>query len=299
MKLKAFILIITACALWGTSGLFVDFLAPYGFNTFHMMGARSCVAFVAIALYALIFNRKKFKTNIKALLLFALAGLSIYATGAFYYASMQMTSVSTAVVLMYSAPIYVMIFSVLFLGEKLTPLKLVSVALMLVGCCFVSGIIGGLRFDAVGILLGILAGIAYAAYNIATKISMQKGNDPVTCTLYSFMFMAMIAFVFTEPQKMAEYSKASPATIIPALIALGLITSIIPYFLYTLSLRDIPAGTAASLGILEPMSATLFSVILLGEKLTLLSAVGMVLILAAVFMLGKAEGKHKEKTDEA
>ena len=128
---------------------------------------------------------------------------------------------------------------------------------------------------------------------------MQKGNDPVTCTLYSFMFMAMIAFIFTEPQKMAEYSKASPATIIPALISLGLFTSIIPYFLYTLSLRDIPAGTASSLGILEPMSATIFSVMLLGEKLTLLSAVGMILILAAVFMLGKAEGKHKEKTDEA
>lgn len=296
MKIKSFIYIITACALWGTSGLFVDFLAPYGFNTFHMMGARSTVAFIAIALYALIFNRQKFKTSFKAIILFAIAGLCIYGTGAFYYASMQMTSVSTAVVLMYSAPIYVTAFSVIFLGEKMTPLKLVSVIFMLIGCCFVSGIIGGLRFDLVGILLGILAGIAYAAYNIATKISMQKGNDPVTCTLYSFMFMAAIAIVFAEPAKMAEYSAASPGTIIPALIALGLFTSIIPYFLYTLSLKSIPAGTASSLGILEPMSATIFSIAFLGEKLSIFSALGMILILIAVFMLGRAEGGHKEKT---
>ena len=78
-------------------------------------------------------------------------------------------------------------------------------------------------------------------------------------------------------------------------VALGLITSIIPYFLFTIALRDISAGTASSLGILEPMSATLFSIAFLGEKLTVLSSIGMLFILSAVFMLGKAEGKGEAK----
>jgi drug/metabolite transporter (DMT)-like permease len=127
---------------------------------------------------------------------------------------------------------------------------------------------------------------------------MQRGNDPITCTLYGFMFMAIIATVFAEPQKIIENSKADPIRTLPLLILLGIITSIVPYFLYTLSLREIPAGTAASLGILEPMSATLFSILFLGEKLTLISIIGMVLILSAVFMLGKAEGARKEKKNE-
>ena len=102
----------------------------------------------------------------------------------------------------------------------------------------------------------------------------------------------------TPPRAERQYSPAlssKPFPIIILLVALGLITSIIPYFLYTLSLREIPAGTAASLGILEPMSATLFSIAFLSEKLTVLSTVGMVLILSAVFMLGKAEGKGETK----
>jgi drug/metabolite transporter (DMT)-like permease len=295
MKIKSFIYIIAACALWGSSCLFVNAMAPYGLSTLQMMGARSAVAFIAIALYSLIFNRSTFKTSSKSLLLFALVGLFIYATGALYYASMVMTSVSTAVVLMYTAPIYVVIFSVIFLKERLTKLKLISIIIMLVGCTFVSGIIGGLRFDAIGILLGILSGLAYAGYNIVTKISMQKGYAPTTCTLYGFMFMTFVALTFCEPQKTATIITQDPLPIISLFVALGLITSIIPYFLYTLALREIPAGTAASLGILEPMSATLFSIVFLGEKLTVLSIIGMLLILFAVFMLGKAEGKGEVK----
>jgi drug/metabolite transporter (DMT)-like permease len=110
--------------------------------------------------------------------------------------------------------------------------------------------------------------------------------------------MAVMALTLGEPHKVIENAGANPKLIIPLFIALGLMTNIIPYFLYTLSLREIPAGTAASLGILEPMSATLFSVIFLNEKLTVVSTVGMVLILAAVFMLGKAEGGHNEKQNE-
>ena len=296
MKLRSLIYIITACALWGTSGLFVNALSPYGFNALHLTSVRALIAFLSMALFSLIKSRHSFKTDPKSLLLFALVGIGIFGTGSLYFASMQMTSVSTAVVLMYTAPIYVMIFSVIFLKEKLTALKLVSVVIMLGGCCLVSGIIGGLKFNALGIVIGALSGVAYAAYNIATKISMQKGNDPISCTMYGFMFMFIVSLFLSSPAEIVTITVKEPTRIIPLLLAIGIITVVIPYFLYTLSLRDIPAGTASSLGILEPMSATLFSVMILGEKLTILSAVGMILILTAVFMLGKAEGKHKEET---
>ena len=75
--------------------------------------------------------------------------------------------------------------------------------------------------------------------------------------------------------------------IIPLIVGIGVFTCILPYVFYTLGLRDVPAGTATALGIIEPLSATVFSVAFLGEKLTAPLIIGMVLILAAVFALAK------------
>ena len=180
------------------------------------------------------------------------------------------------------------------MGEKLTPLKLVSVAFMLIGCCLVSGIVGGIKFDMLGIAVGALSGIAYAAYNIFTKLSMQKGNDPICCTMYGFMFMSIVSLFFASPADIVKNATKAPLVTVPLLLGLGVVTVVLPYFLYTLSLRDIPAGTASALGIIEPMAATLFSVIILHEKLDIFSVCGIILILVSVFMLGKAEGKTKK-----
>ena len=81
------------------------------------------------------------------------------------------------------------------------------------------------------------------------------------------------------------------------LIIFGVTTCVAPYFLYTFALRELPAGTASSLGILEPMSATLLSAVFLSEIPDPLSWVGILLILAAVVMLGLAEkniGENKK-----
>ena len=61
---------------------------------------------------------------------------------------------------------------------------------------------------------------------------------------------------------------------------------------YTKAMRTLPAGTASALGIVEPMAATVFSIAFLDERLSVISVAGIILILLAVFLLGKAEGKE-------
>jgi drug/metabolite transporter (DMT)-like permease len=187
-----------------------------------------------------------------------------------------------------------MIFSVLFLGEKVSKLKLVSIVCMLAGCCLVSGMIGGLKFNVAGILIGVLSGISYAAYNILTKIAMRRGFTAVTATMYSFVFMAVIALSFSSPIDIVYAAKNDPLPLIPMLIALGIVTHVLPYLFYTLSMKSLPVGTVSALGIVEPMAATIFSVILFKEKLDIFSASGIILILAAVFLLAKAEDTAEE-----
>ncbi len=290
MKTRAFIFIVLAGIFWGTSGIFVHYLAPYGFTSIQMTAMRATVSFVVMGVYVLIKNRGLFKVNLKEILLFFGSGLSFLLTATFYYTSMQLSSVATAVVLMYTAPAIVMVYSVLFLGEKLTKLKTVAVAVMLIGCCLVSGIVGGMKFNALGILFGVLSGISYSAYNIFTKIEMKKGSSAVSATLYNFLFASVGAVIICDPINMSANFLSKPEFTIPMAVACGIVTCIAPYFLYTVAMKTLPAGTASALGIVEPMAATVFSVIVLHESLNLFSAIGVVMILGAVFLLGREDG---------
>ena len=289
MKKLAFIYIILAGIAWGTSGIFVTLLSPYGFTSPQLTSIRATVSLVAIGCYILIKEKNAFKATPKELFLFLGSGITLFGTSTCYYVSMQATSISTAVVLMYTAPVIVMIYSVAFLGEKLTKLKTISVLLMVIGCGLVSGIIGGLKFDLIGILIGMLSGICYSAYNILTKIQMEKGIRSSTASFYNFLITSVISLIISDPIKLGANASTEPSVTIPLMIALGIVTYVIPYVLYTNAMKYLPAGTASALGIVEPMAATIFSIIIFHEKLSLPSAIGIILILAAVLLLSKTE----------
>lgn len=297
MKTKAFIYIIIAGVLWGTSGIFAHHLGAYGLTSLHMTAVRGSVAFVCMLGYVLIAKRDALRVRPTDILIFLGCGATMYGAAACYFTAMQMTSVSTAVVLMYTAPIFVMIFSVSFLGEKFTWLKSASVGCMLVGCVLVSGIIGGFAVNVPGILVGLASGLTFAGYSIFTKIAMQRGCDAISTTLYSFFFMALIAVCVCEPWKLLDCIAAAPVPVTALCIGVGVVTYVAPYFLYTLSLRDLPAGTASALSIVEPMAATVFSCMFLQEKLTWISGAGIVLILLATVLLSRTENGTKKKED--
>lgn len=288
-KNLSFAFIILAGIGWGTSPIFVHYLAPYGFTSQQMTAVRGTVSFICMLLYVLISNRKLFKIRFKDLILCAFVGATLFGSAFCYYTAMQMTSTSTAVVLMYTAPIYVMLFSVLFLGERFSKGKVVALIMMLLGCCLVSGIITGLKFNVWGILVGILTSFVYAAYNVLTKVSMQRKLNAITVTLYSFMFMCIIALSICKPLDLIENIASAPMPTIPLCIGLAIATFVLPFFLFTLSMKYLPAGIASALSVVEPMAATVFSAVLFLEIPDIPSIIGILLILAAVYLLGRSE----------
>ena len=245
MKKRAFLYIILAGIFWGTSGIYVHFLSPCGYSSLQLTNVRGIVSAICMCVYALIHNKKIFKATLKELILYALSGVSMLLTATCYFASIKMTSVSTAVILMYTAPIFVMVYSVTFLGEKLTKIKALSVICMLIGCCLTSGVIGGFKFNLIGIVLGFISGISYAAYNIFTKIQMRRSCNPVKASMYCFIFMAVISFFISQPIQTLHIAYENPLSV-PLLIGCGICTCILPYFLYTLALKVLPAGEASA-----------------------------------------------------
>ncbi len=297
MKQRAFIFVIAAGILWGTSGIFVHNLAPYGYSSLQMTAMRGTVTLALLFVYALFCKRDAFRVKPSELVIFALTGLALFGTGSCYFLSMQATSISAAVVLMYMAPIYVTVWSVLFFSEKMSGLKLTAIILMLGGCVLVSGIAGGIVADGFGLFMGIMSGISYGAYNILTKISMRHGSSAMSATLYSTAFMLIFALAFAKPVQLIDITLRSGAEVLPWIAGIGIFTFVLPYLFYTLALRELEAGTASSLSVIEPMSATVFGVVLYGEKPDVFSICGILLIILAVILLGRSENKTKEKEE--
>lgn len=298
---RAFFLVIVACVLWGTSGVFVHYLSPYGFTPLQMTAVRGTVSFLCMAGFVLFFDRPRFRVERKRLIpVFFAMGATLFLTAFCYYKSMTMTSVSTAVVLMYISPVYVMLFSVVVFHEKLGWIKGLSIAGILLGCVFASGIVGGGRFNLPGVLIGLASGVSYAVYNVLAKCSVRLGASPVTSTLYAFLFMAVIAVIPSRPDRIVSCAAVRPAVTVPLLVGLGVCTFVLPYFLFNYSLKTLPSGTASAMSIIEPLSASVFSFTLLGEDPDVFSIVGIVLILSCVILLElselKADANRQEET---
>lgn len=299
MKQKAAILCIVAAGLfWGTSGLFVSFFSAFGLSSLQITSVRAVTAGIAMAIFLLIYNRKLFKVSFKEVLLFLCSGSAIYLTAAAYFSAIRASSVSIAVVLMYTSPVMVMLFSVLFMKEKFSALKGVSVAVMIAGCALVSGITEGFNLSPLGFLLGMASAVMYSAYNIFTKLQMKRGINPFTASTYSFIFMGVFSLFGANPPDLAAKLSAAPEKLIPMGILLGIVTCVMPYLLYTISLSSLEVSTAATLSVIEPLAATIFSVMFIeGEELSIPAAIGILLIVSAVVLLSRegtsAKGKMK------
>ncbi|MBE6712720.1 MAG: hypothetical protein E7580_04260 [Ruminococcaceae bacterium] len=284
MKNRAVIFCILAGLMWGSSGVFSNLLSPYGFSPLQLTATRGIVSGIAVAVYVLIYNKKLFHITGRQLALFALGGATVFCTASLYYVAMRHSSVSTAAVLMNTSPAFVMGFSVIFFHEKLTKRKLFGLIVMLTGCMLVSGILsGGLNFNPFGVLMGILSGLSYSIYSIIAKEEVLRGYHSLSATLYHFMIMGLIGLFFLDLPTYIPCVAKAPLPVIPLLIGIGLVTCVIPYFMFSLSLKYVPVGTAAALGVIEPMSATIYSVTFFPEKehLTVPAVIGIVLILGA------------------
>lgn len=282
------LLIILAGCFWGSMGIFVRKLSEYGLSPIQIVAVRITVAALAFALLLLVKDRSGFRIALRDLPLFLGLGLgSILFFTVCYFSAITMMPLSTAAILLYTSPIWIMLMSVLFFREKLNRIKLIALALAFAGCVLVSGISGeGLTLT--GLLLGLGSGIGYGLYSILGTIALRK-YSPYTVTTYTFLFAAAGSWLVCSPADMI--SKFSAADNLAGLLLFccltGLITAVIPFLAYTLGLRTVEASRAGILATIEPLVATLVGILFFSESLTLLSGLGIVLILAAVILLNR------------
>ena len=282
-------LIILAGCFWGSMGIFVRKLGTYGFSAIQIVSIRITLAALIFSLVLLVKDRRGFKISPKDIPLFLGLGFgSILFFTICYFTAITMMPLSTAAILLYTSPVWIMLMSIFFFHEKLDRRKLIALALAFAGCVLVSGI-SGEGMTVTGLLIGLGSGIGYGLYSILGKVALRKYSS-YTVTTYTFIFAAVGSWIISRPaDMMGKFSSASDLGFLIFFCFLtALITAVIPFLSYTLGLESVEASKAGIIATIEPMVATLIGILVFAEKLTIMSGAGILLILASVVILTKS-----------
>ena len=279
-------LIILAGIFWGSMGIFVRKLNAYGFDSIQIVSIRLTLAALVFSVILLFQDPCGFRIRPGDLPLFlGLGWLSILFFTVCYFTAITMMSLSTAAILLYTSPIWIMLMSILFFREKLTLRKILALLLAFGGCILVSGISGG-GLTVAGLLFGLGSGIGYGLYSILGSVALRR-YTPYTVTTYTFVIAAIGSWMICRPAELLSKAAAAPSPFGLFLFCCltAIVTAVIPFLAYTLGLRTVEASKAGILATVEPMVATLFGVLVFSEPLTLSSGLGVLLILVAVVFL--------------
>lgn len=282
-KIFSALFIALAGALWGTIGISSTYLSNAGFSVLQTTCLRSVITVIILGGCIIIQNPKLFKTRMKDLWLFAGMGIvSFVLFNLAYFTSMRLNkSLSTACILLYTAPVFVMLLSSVLFHEKTTRKKLLALGLAIGGCVLVSGLGGNVT--GTGFLFGLASGLGYALYSIFSIFAL-KTNNFFTAIFYAFLFASLGTVPFANWIDVFELTIKNPPSLI-YLFVISVFSTILPYIFYTMGLRHIEASKASIIACVEPLVATLVGLLVFGQTLSFFSFVGMAMILLAVILL--------------
>ena len=293
-QLLSYGVIVLAAVCWGVIGIFNRTLTAAGFSQMQIAFTRCAVAFVVFGLFLLFTDRAAFRIKLRDIWCFFGTGvLALAVLNWSYFSAMQEMSLSVAAVMMYMAPVVVVLLSAVLFKERITGGKVVALVLVIVGAVFTTGLLGGAG-DAVisplGLCFGALSAVSYALYSIFSRFALQRGYSANTISFYSFAFSALACGLFADlPHYASNFT--SPDIVLWG-IALGVLTYAVAYTLYTAGLKNVETGKAAILATLEMVVATLVSVFVFNEPFGLTNLVGIVCVLAGIAVMNVKPRSH-------
>jgi drug/metabolite transporter (DMT)-like permease len=215
------------------------------------------------------------------LLLLGLGGVAV--SNYFYYLAIQRTNVATAIILQYTAPVWVLLYMVLRGRERLTAPKMASVLLAISGIALVIGLIGHsrLHLDSIGIAAALLASFSFTYYNIGGHYVLES-YDRWIVLLYTTLAASLFWCVVNPPTKIiaAHYS----ATTWLFLAGFSFLSVLIPFSFYFAGLENLVPTKAIIASCLEPVFSILIAAIALHEFVGAWQAVGIAMVLTAIIL---------------
>ena len=289
------IFIMCSAVCWGSIGLVSRPLLSYGLDPVHITFLRCSITAVTLIIFSALFQRESLRiSGIKNTLLFIGSGVvGVALMYVFYFKTVDSATLSLAAVLLYTAPCFVLIMSCIFFKEKVTVKKIIALVIASAGCVLSTGLISTLSGDVshisvLGVLTGAAAGLCYAFYTIISN-QLLKTYSSLTIITYSFSIGTICLIPVCDFDSM--FDVMAQVNVLPLIIPLSFCCTLLPYVLYTFGLNHVEPSKASIMALVEPVVATLWSILYFREGYTLTGLLGIVLVFVSIIILniGKAE----------
>lgn len=272
--------IVLSMIIWGSVGIFVKKL---DLPSMEVAFLRAAIASIFLLLAGFWLGRKETLAAIKEnLILLLISGAAMGLNWVMLFQSYKYTTISNSTLSYYFAPVFMLLLSPVFLKEKLTCRKLLSVAGAMTGLFIILSsqktVLNGTYNHPLGIAFGLSAAILYASVVLLNR--KMKNLTGYEMTLVQIFAASMVLLPFIIYRNNVHIPNTMNLVLI---LIVGLVHTGIAYLLYFSGIRDVSAQDAAILSYIDPISAIILGTLILGEALTPWHILGGLLILISTY----------------
>jgi drug/metabolite transporter, DME family len=277
----AFVVLAALC--WGLSGGIGGILMADGWDAFVVSFYRGAIGLLLVLVWLALRPRGSGLASRRLWFWSAIAGLGVAGNFAFYFVSIAEGSIAVAATLMYCAPVFVYLVSFALRLERPTPLKWAAIAMVMLGVVLLTGIyeIGAGDVTLIAAGAGLLAGLSYAVFIFGFKYAAPHGSPQAILAIAFAVLVAILIWPGDADQTVAVLSTPSW----PLFAVLGVLGAGLSFILYIVGLNHTTPAVASIVAMVEPVTASLFGVVVLDERLAGPQIFGMGLILVTVTAL--------------
>ncbi len=283
--LKGYVAISLAALMWGVAATVAKSFFNKAYEPLILVQMRVTLSFAVLFLFFLSTNRRLLVFKMKDIPHFLVVGiLGVAGSNYFYYAAIKETNVSTSILVQYSAPIMVMMYTVLFQKERLTLPKISALVLSIGGIILAIGaydpaVIQGTQK---GIIFALLAAVSFSIFNISGK-SLTEKYSIWTGLIYLLGAATLFWSFINTPADIIHADYSAEDWKVFGIIAL--ISILVPYSLYYYGLKHIQSSKAIIISTLEPVVAIISEWLFLDGRMGTVQIIGACSVIAAIVIL--------------
>ena len=296
MASRSSVLVALAALCWGLAGGIAGLLMADGWDAFVVAFYRGAIGLLFVLTWLLVRPLHSGLGNRRLWFWSVIAGLGVAGNFTFYFVSISEGSVAVAATLMYCAPVFVYLVSFALGLETPSLRKFIAIAVVMFGIVLLTRIYDtdAASITPLAIGTGLLAGLSYALFIFGFKFAAAHGSPQATLSIA----LVVLVILLLGPASAGDALAVLAAPTLPLFVLLGVLGAGLSFIIYVIGLRNAAPTVVSIVAMVEPVTASLFGVVVLGESLGGLQLLGMLLILGTATALSMRT-KPRWPVDEA